>query len=251
MNLFKEKYGLKALLRYFSLKIFGILSEDILPLVIHFQSITKKYGSQILFRDLSFTVQSGEIVAITGASGAGKSTILHMMLGAEVPDAGNIEIDGFDISHLQKSKCQLLRRSIGVIFQDFKLLPAKNVFENISYAMEVCDQSEESIQKRVPEVLRRVNLVGIDNKFPDQLSGGEKQRVAIARALVHKPKLLIADEPTGNLDLKNGIGVADILKKINSEDGITVIVATHHRDLVKHLRPRVIRLSHGDVLRER
>ncbi len=216
--------------------------------MIHFLNISRKFGAKPLFHNLNFTIKNGEIVALIGASGVGKSTLIHMLLGAEKPDSGKVKIDGFDISHLDKSGLQLMRRSMGMIFQDFKLLPQKTVFENVAFAMEVCGNSDASIEERVPQVLKKVGLSDCEHKFPDQLSGGEKQRVAIARALVHEPKLLVADEPTGNLDPGNGKEIGSILKKLNTEDGITVIIATHDPDLVNQIRPRVIRFENGTII---
>jgi cell division transport system ATP-binding protein len=214
--------------------------------MIRFRNITKIYGVKTLFQDLSFNIQSKELVALTGKSGVGKSTLVHMLIGAEKPDSGSIEIDGFDIAHLRKSELQLMRRSMGVIFQDFKLLPQKNVFENVAFAMEVCGNSDAEIEMRVPQVLKKVALSDAEHKFPQQLSGGEKQRVAIARALVHKPKLLVGDEPTGNLDPPNTKEIGDILKTLN-EEGITIIIATHDKELVNHLHPRVLYFENGTI----
>lgn len=215
--------------------------------MIQFKNIHKEYSARTLFQDLSFDVKGGELVAIVGLSGVGKSTLIHMLFGAETPDTGSVEIDGFDISELRPSELQLLRRSIGVIFQDFKLLSKKTVFENIAFAMEACGYSDEEIETRVPEMLHKVNMQRSEHKFPHQLSGGERQRVSIARALAHKPSLLVADEPTGNLDPKNAHDVGQVLKKLNEEDGMTIIIATHDKDLVDSLTPRVIRLENGKV----
>jgi len=219
--------------------------------MIHFRNIEKHYGHVRVLEHVDITVRKGELVAIIGPSGAGKSTLIHMLIGAENPSSGSVEIDGFNISTLNSTQRQLLRRSMGVIFQDFKLLKNKTVFENVAFAMEVCGEPSAEIEKRVPEVLQKMNLLKLENKFPQQLSGGEKQRVAIARALVHRPKLLAADEPTGNLDPDNTYEIAQILKELNEKDGITIIIGTHDRELVDVLEPRVIQLQHGVVVSDK
>lgn len=216
--------------------------------MIRFRNIEKHYGHLRVLEHVDFTVRKGELVALVGSSGVGKSTLIHMLLGAEKPTFGTVEIDGFNITTLQQSQKQLLRRSMGVIFQDFKLLKNKTVFENVAFAMEVCGETNAEIEERVPEVLDKMYLLPLENKFPHQLSGGEKQRVAIARALVHRPKLLVADEPSGNLDPDNTYEIAKILKELNEKDGITIIVATHDRELVEVLKPRVIVLERGVIV---
>jgi cell division transport system ATP-binding protein len=219
--------------------------------MIRFQNIAKYYGLRTLFEKLNIEISSGEMVALIGDSGVGKSTLIHMLLGAEIPNKGVVEIDGFDVSALGRRERQMLRRSIGFIFQDFKLLPQKTVFENVAFAMEVCGNSNDEIETRVPLVLRIVGLSHCEHRFPHQLSGGENQRVAIARALVHKPRLLVADEPTGNLDPPNALEIGKILERINQEDETTVIIATHDRDLVNYLKPRVIALKNGIVVSDK
>lgn len=216
--------------------------------MIRFRNIEKHYGHIRVLEHVDFTIQKGELVALVGASGVGKSTLIHMLLGAEKPTLGSVEIDGFNIATLQPAQKQLLRRSMGVIFQDFKLLKNKTVFENVAFAMEVCGETNEEIEDRVPEVLDKMRLLPLENKFPNQLSGGEKQRVAIARALVHRPKLLVADEPSGNLDPDNTYEIAQILKDLNKKDGITIIIGTHDRELVDELHPRVILLKDGVIV---
>lgn len=218
--------------------------------MIEFKNITKTFGFKEVFSDINLTIQSGDLTAIIGTSGVGKTTLIHMLLGAEKPDTGSIIIDGYDISHLKRHELQLMRRHMGVIFQDFKLLPKKTVFENVAFAMEACGNTDFEISEKVPTVLHKVGLKECQGKFPHQLSGGERQRVAIARALVHKPSLLIADEPTGNLDPDNTMEIGNILKKINREDNITILIATHDKHLVEHLRPRVVHIQDGKVVRD-
>lgn len=215
--------------------------------MIRFQGIQKHFGHRRVLDRIDFTVERGELVAIVGHTGTGKSTLIHMLIGAERPSAGTVEIDGFQISELKTAQKQLLRRSIGMIFQDFKLLRNRTVFENVAFAMEVCGETNEEIEARVPEVLRKVNLIEMENRFPNQLSGGEKQRVAIARALVHNPRLLVADEPTGNLDPETTHEIAAILKKLNQDDGITILLGTHDKELVNTLKPRVLVLKNGVI----
>ncbi len=215
--------------------------------MIRFRNIEKHFGHMRVLEHVDFIVRKGELVALVGSSGVGKSTLIHMLLGAEKPSFGSVEIDGYNLSTLNSAQQQLLRRSMGVIFQDFKLLKNKTVFENVAFAMEVCGETGEDIEDRVPEVLDRMFLLPLENKFPHQLSGGEKQRVAIARALVHQPKLLVADEPTGNLDPDNTYEIGKILKDLNEKDGITIIVGTHDRELVEILKPRVIQIKNGVI----
>jgi len=218
--------------------------------VIQFEKIQKYFGNRALFDDFSLTIESGEFVALTGPSGVGKSTLIHLLMGSSRPDGGKILIDNFDVSVLKKSEIQMLRRSMGIIFQDFKLLRQKTVFENIAFALEVCDASDAEIELRVPEVLAKVNLTGFEHTFPETLSGGERQRVAIARALAHRPKLILADEPTGNLDPANAREIGNVLRTLNEEDGLTVVLATHDKDLVNLLRPRVVLLQNGEIVRD-
>jgi len=218
--------------------------------VISFQNIKKYFGHRTLFENLSFEINGGELVALTGPSGVGKSTLISLLIGAEKPDGGKILIDGIELSRLSPNEIQMLRRSIGIIFQDFKLLRRKTVFENIAFAMEANDATDDEIENRVPELLKKVNLSGFENKFPETLSGGESQRVAIARALAHRPKLILADEPTGNLDPKNAHEIGEILKNLNETDGLTILLATHDKDLVDFLRPRVLLFQNGEIIRD-
>ncbi|MFW0862292.1 MAG: cell division ATP-binding protein FtsE [Candidatus Komeilibacteria bacterium] len=215
--------------------------------MITIKKITKQYGNYTALDDVSLHIASGEFVSLVGQSGTGKTTLVKLIIAEERPNKGDIIIGGWDITAIKSYEVPYLRRQIGVIFQDFKLLPKKTVYENVAFALESCGSASASIVKTVPQVLK---IVGLENKmdhYPWQLSGGEKQRVAIARALVHKPKLLIADEPTGNLDSINTKEIIDLLIKIN-EIGTTVLLVTHNRDVVNSLRRRVITIEDGKII---
>lgn len=218
--------------------------------IIEMQNVSKRYsnGTTALL-DISVSVEPGEFVYIVGPSGAGKSTFIKLLYRQEQIDKGGLIVGDIDLKKICKKDIPLLRRSVGVVFQDYKLLPRKNVYENIAYAMEVIGEPKRNIKKRVVEVL---DLVGLKHKlrsFPDELSGGEQQRVAIARAIVNTPKLLIADEPTGNLDPENSWEIMNLLERINLQ-GTTVLMATHNREIVDTLRHRVIAIEHGNVVRD-
>ncbi len=216
--------------------------------MIEFKNITKKYPPDVFaLRDVNFRIAPKEFVSIVGQSGTGKTTLVKLIIAEEKPTKGKILIGDWDITNIRNYELPILRRQIGVVWQDFKLLPKKTVFENVSFALEVCGESPERINRVVPQVLRVVGLSDKPNRFPYQLSGGEQQRVVIARALVHKPKILIADEPTGNLDAINTQGIIEILKKIN-ELGTTVILVTHDREIVNGLKKRVITFDAGSVV---
>ena len=209
---------------------------------------TYKTGTVALY-DFNLSIKKGEFVFVIGASGSGKSTLIKMLYREEKPDKGSIIIGGIDVAKLKNRKVYILRRKLGVVFQDFKLLPKLTVSENVAFAMEVLGYDKKEIHKRVMEVL---NLVGLKNKvrqFPDQLSGGEQQRVVIARAIVNKPKLLICDEPTGNLDPDTSMEIMKVLENINAM-GTTIIMATHDRDIVDRMKKRVIMLDHGKLARD-
>ena len=201
----------------------------------------------VALRHVNLHIRAGEFVSIVGASGTGKTTLAKLMIAEERPTKGLVTIGNWNITHIKPAEVPLLRRQIGVVFQDFKLLPQKTVFENVAFALEVCGAPPERIAAIVPQVLR---IVGIEHKvdrYPRQLSGGEKQRVVIARALVHGPKILVADEPTGNLDSINTHEVVDLLKRIN-EFGTTVVLVTHNREVVNSLRKRVITIDRGEIV---
>lgn len=197
--------------------------------------------------DINLKIFPRDFVILVGPSGAGKSTLVKMLIREEKPGKGSIYVAGRDITKLNSYDLPYYRRNIGTVYQDYKLLPTKNVYENIAYALEVSGDSDEEIKKRVPKVLKSVNLEDKAQSYPDQLSGGEAQRVSIARALIHNPKILIADEPTGNLDPEASREVADILEKINCL-GTTVILATHDRELVDRMRKRVVAMKQGRII---
>jgi len=216
--------------------------------MIHFDHVSKEYeNGTIALEDLDFEILPGDFISIVGKSGAGKSTLLKLIIREDVPSQGVIYIEDVDISKIASEDIPYLRRKIGVVFQDMKLLPTRTAFENVAYAMEVDGMPRPQIEVEVPQFL---GLVGLERKalaFPDQLSGGEKQRVAIARALAHRPLLLLADEPTGNLDNVNAFEILTLLRKIN-EMGTTIILATHARELVDKIKKRVMVLEEGRLV---
>ncbi len=216
--------------------------------MIKLHGISKWYTtSAVGLSDVTLHIKPGEFVSIVGQSGAGKTTLVKLLIAEEKPTRGKIEIGGWDVTDISPSTVPYLRRQIGVIFQDFKLLPKKTVFENVSFALEVAGARTTRIRQVVPQVLDIVGLSGKYQRYPHQLSGGEQQRVVIARSLVHTPKIIVADEPTGNLDSINTEEIIDILKKIN-EFGTTIVLVTHNREVVNHLRRRVITLQGGRII---
>ncbi len=214
--------------------------------------VTKTYGrdSTLALERISLHVEPKEFVIIIGASGAGKSTLLKLLTREEKPSSGKIIIGGIDYDKLRDKDIPLLRRKIGTVFQDFKLLPNKNVFENVAFALEIVGMSNKEINNTVPRVLDIVGLKGKEKRMPLELSGGERQRVAIARAVVRQPKILIADEPTGNLDPKHAWDVIKVLEKINRY-GTTVVLTTHNQEIVNRLKRRVITIKDGKILSDR
>ena len=198
---------------------------------------------------VNLDIKAGEFVSLVGPSGAGKSTLLRLLTREITPNEGEVCLDGINLANLSASDIPLLRRKIGTIFQDFKLLSNKNAFENVAFALEVCGAPLEEIEADVPKVLSIVGLAKKINSFPHQMSGGEKQRLAIARALIHRPKIILADEPTGNLDMVNSYDVVKLLLKIN-ELGTTVILATHNREIVNSVGRRVISMEKGKIVRD-
>jgi cell division transport system ATP-binding protein len=210
--------------------------------------VTKVYGRGAIpsLDRVSLHVEPKEFVIVVGQSGAGKTTLLRLLTREERPSSGKIIIGGIDYDKLKDRDIPLLRRKIGVVFQDFKLLPNKTVFENVAFALEIVGMGKREINHTVPKVLDIVNLSGKENRMPRELSGGERQRVAIARAIVRQPKILIADEPTGNLDPKHAWDVIRVLEKINRY-GTTVLLTTHNQEIVNKLKRRVVTISHGKV----
>lgn len=218
--------------------------------MISIEKVTKKHGTKKVLDEVSFKVNQGEFVSIIGPSGAGKTTLIHALIGAERIHQGKIKVDNYEVNKLSSSEVQEYRRRIGIIFQDYKLLPKKTVFENVAFALEVAGYGKDFIQKRTTDVLKLTGLEEQRNHFPRQLSGGEKQRTAIARALVHAPELLFADEPTGNLDPENTMSLAKLLLKINKA-GTTIIISTHNKDVVNFLKKRVITLENGKLVQDK
>lgn len=216
--------------------------------MIRFKKVTKIYPDKTAAaRDLDLHIKPGDFVSIVGQSGTGKTTLAKMIYAEERPTKGEIEIGSWNITNIKPKEIPVLRRQIGIVFQDFKLLEKKTIYENVVFALEVCGAKQEHIEKVLPQVLKLVGLEKKHKKFPNQLSGGEQQRVAIARALVHRPKILVADEPTGNLDSINAQEIVELLTKINSL-GTTVVLVTHNRDIVNSVRKRVITIDNGVII---
>jgi cell division transport system ATP-binding protein len=218
--------------------------------MIFFDRVSKVYpDSSVALDSVSFTVEPKEFISIVGPSGAGKTTLLKLFLGEEKPSGGNIFYNNTDVHLLDKREINDFRRNVGMVFQDFRLLPNKTVYENIAFTMEASGRTDEEIEQDVPHVLELVDLLPKIWNFPHELSGGEKQRVAIARALVNEPEIIIADEPTGNLDPVNTYDVVQILKKIN-DLGTTVILTTHNKGIIDSLGKRVIAMERGKIVRD-
>lgn len=214
------------------------------------KELTKIFNNGVVALDqVSLSVQKGEFVFLVGPSGAGKSTFLNLVIRREVPTSGLIKVNQQNIALLKKKEIAHLRRSIGVIFQDYKLLPQKTVYENVAFALEVIGASPKEIRERVYNVLELVGLLNKAHVLPSELSGGEQQRVSLARALVNRPLLLLADEPTGNLDPDTSWEIMELLREINRR-GTTIVMATHNREIVDKMRKRVIALDHGKLVRD-
>ena len=218
--------------------------------MIEMMNVTKRYNKGITaINNLSIQIHDGEFVYVVGPSGAGKSTFIKMMYREEKATKGRIRVGKYDLMKIRDRQIPFLRRYVGVVFQDFKLLQHKTVFENVAYAMEVIEKSPREIKRRVEDVLELVNLKHRMNNFPNELSGGEQQRVAIARAIVNTPGILIADEPTGNLDPETSMEIMDILERIN-EQGTTIVMATHNSQIVNEKKHRVIAIENGQIVRD-
>ncbi len=218
--------------------------------MITLHNASKTYGNKVeVLRNVDLHIKPGEFVSIVGQSGAGKTTLVRILIGEERIDKGQVIIGDWDITKISKREVPFLRRQIGVIFQDFKLLPKKTLEENVAFALEVSGGTSAKIKKIVPSVLKIVGLEDKRHRYSNEVSGGEQQRAAIARALVHQPKILLADEPTGNLDAINANEIIDLLLRIN-KFGTTVILVTHNKEIVNHLNKRVITMDHGQVIND-
>ncbi|PKL36561.1 cell division ATP-binding protein FtsE [Candidatus Peregrinibacteria bacterium HGW-Peregrinibacteria-1] len=215
--------------------------------MITIENLTKKQGDKTILDNISFSVKKGEFVALLGPSGVGKTTLINIIIGADEWESGKVIVNHYNVGGLQGGNIQKLRRKIGIIFQDYKLLPRKTVYENIAFALEVSGYEKNKIQKETIEILKLINLEDLRNNYPHELSGGERQRVAIGRAIIHAPELLIADEPTGNLDSDNIETLCDLFLKINKEKGTTIFLSTHNPAIIKRVKPRIITLSAGKI----
>ena len=218
--------------------------------MIIFDNVEYHIKEYLILSGVNIVISSGEFVSVVGKSGAGKSTFLKLLSGELFPSEGEVKIDGLSISKMSRKTLQMFRRNIGVVHQDFLLLEKKTIYENIAFAMEVCGYKNRDIKVRVNTILEIVGLEGKGDRYPHELSGGEKQRASIARALIHKPKLLLADEPTGNLDPETSVDIFDLLLKINALD-TTVIVTSHDDEIVNSIKKRVIVIDNGAVVSDR
>lgn len=218
--------------------------------MIVFENVTKIYDPDVVgLQDFNCHIAKGEFVFLVGPSGSGKSTLIRLVLKEMEPNKGRILVAGRNLSTLRRNKIPLLRRNIGCVFQDFKLLPEKTVYENVAYALEVVGESRRAIRRKVPEIINLVGLQDKMNSLPHEISGGEQQRVSVARAFVNHPPLLLADEPTGNIDPETSVGIMQLLVRIN-RTGTTVLIATHDREMVNRMRRRVLQLDGGRLIRD-
>jgi len=217
--------------------------------VIHFQNVSKEFDNQTALRDISFSIDKGQMVFLTGPSGSGKTTLLKLIYLAERPDTGEIIVDGLETSQMKESGTPLVRRNIGIVFQDFRLLENRTVFENIAISLRIRGVNERETKTRTHDALKTVNLRHKSDSYPKKLSGGEQQRVVIARAIVSEPAILLADEPTGNLDPATAEGVMNTFKDVHAK-GTTILIATHNRELYRNTGKRVLRLDSGNLIGE-
>ena len=218
--------------------------------MLELQEVSKIYpGGNVALRDVSVRIEPGEFVFVVGPSGAGKSTFFKMLFREVTPTTGHVLLDGEDINEIPMNEVPYLRRKLGIIFQDYRLLPERTVYENVAFAMQVIETPYHKIKRRVMQVLDLVGLAQRAHAFPNELSGGEQQRIAIARAIVNKPRLVIADEPTGNLDPETSMEIMEIFEAIN-QDGTTVIMATHDKEIVDAMQKRVIAIENGEIVRD-
>ncbi|HXS43948.1 MAG TPA: cell division ATP-binding protein FtsE [Solirubrobacteraceae bacterium] len=229
----------------------GSSSTDAAPAVIEFRRVSMRYegSGDLALDDISFTIRRGEFVFVVGSTGSGKSTLMRLLIKELEPSAGTIQVAGRDLADITRRKVPYYRRNLGVVFQDFKLLPNRTVHDNVAYALQVTGGTRKEIRAKVPDILRLTGLSLKLHNVPDQLSGGEQQRVSVARAFVNHPPLLLADEPTGNLDPETSIGIMQLLYRIN-RTGTTVLVATHDSNMVDRMRRRVIELDAGQIVRD-
>jgi len=228
----------------------SVLPPPVEGAIVDLRSVTKRYSKvDIGVEDVTFAVHPGEFVFVVGASGSGKSTLMRLLIKESEPTFGSITVAGHDLGTIPRSKIPYYRRNVGVIFQDFKLLPNRTVHDNVAYALQVTGGKRREIREKVPDILRLTGLSTKLHNFPDQLSGGEQQRVSVARAFVNRPLIMLADEPTGNLDPATGEGIMRLLDRIN-KTGTTVLMATHDQRIVNTMRKRVIQLDRGVIVRD-
>ena len=219
--------------------------------MINFDNVSKQYKNSDTpaLDQINLNIEQGEFVFLVGQSGSGKSSLLRLLLKEEIPSSGTVTVDGIDVAKLANRKVPAFRRTMGIVFQDFRLLPGKTVFDNVSFGMEVIGKSKKEIQQRIPALLELVGLEEKAHRLPSELSGGEQQRVALARAFVNKPKLLLADEPTGNLDPSTSVGIMKLLDRIN-RTGTTIVMATHDVAIVDQMRKRIVQMENGKIIRD-
>lgn len=217
--------------------------------MITFEHVTKMYGENVGLEDASIEIQDGDFVFLVGPSGAGKSTFVKLLLKEIDADSGRIKIGKYEVTSLSARQVPKLRRKIGIVFQDFRLLPKKTVFENVAFAMEILHKRRRTIKRRVPKMLKLVGIEDKANRYPQELSAGEQQRVAIARAIINNPRVLIADEPTGNLDPQTAEEIMELLLEINAS-GTTILMVTHAKDIVDKLNKRVVAIDSGHIVRD-
>jgi cell division transport system ATP-binding protein len=219
--------------------------------VINFDNVSKQYknSSTPALNEINLNIEQGEFVFLVGQSGSGKSSLLRLLLKEEKPSSGTVTVDGINVAKLPNRKVPAFRRTMGIVFQDFRLLPGKSVFDNVAFGMEVIGKSKKEIQQRIPALLDLVGLEEKAHRLPSELSGGEQQRVALARAFVNQPKLLLADEPTGNLDPSTSVGIMKLLDRIN-RTGTTIVMATHDVAIVDQMRKRIVQMENGKIIRD-
>jgi len=219
--------------------------------VINFDNVSKQYknSNTPALDEINLNIEQGEFVFLVGQSGSGKSSLLRLLLKEEKPSSGIVTVDGINVAKLPNRKVPAFRRTMGIVFQDFRLLPGKTVFDNVAFGMEVIGKSKKEIQQRIPAILELVGLEEKAHRLPSELSGGEQQRVALARAFVNKPKLLLADEPTGNLDPSTSVGIMKLLDRIN-RTGTTIVMATHDVAIVDQMRKRIVQMENGKIIRD-